>query len=71
LFFWGRCLPSAADAPVHCREEHQKALYNRIYRRTTFGNEDLFKTRRRRKSSAGCLVVFLVALALVVAAASF
>ena len=46
----------------------KKALYNRIYRRTTFGIEDLFKTRRRRKSSAGCLVVFLAALALVVAA---
>jgi hypothetical protein len=45
----------------------KKALYNRIYRRTTFGIEDLFKTRRRR-SSAGCLVVLLAALTLVVVA---
>jgi hypothetical protein len=44
----------------------KKALYNRVYRRTTFGIEDLFKTRRRR-SSAGCLVVLLAALTLVVA----
>jgi len=36
-------------------------------RRTTFGIEDLFKTRRRR-SSAGCLVVLLAALVLVVVA---
>ncbi len=43
----------------------RKALYNRVYRRTTFGIEDLFKTRRR-KSSSGCLVVFVVAAALVV-----
>jgi hypothetical protein len=42
----------------------KKALYNRVYRRTTFGLEDLFKTRRRR-SSAGCLVVLLAAAALV------
>jgi hypothetical protein len=45
----------------------KKALYNRVYRRTTFGIEDLFKTRRRR-SSAGCLVVLLAALTLVVVA---
>jgi hypothetical protein len=42
----------------------KKALYNRVYRRTTFGLEDLFKTRGRR-SSAGCLVVLLAAAALV------
>jgi len=42
----------------------KKALYNRVYRRTTFGIEDLFKTRRRR-SSAGCMIL-LAALALVV-----
>ncbi|HUY31346.1 MAG TPA: hypothetical protein VMV69_01090 [Pirellulales bacterium] len=36
-------------------------------RRTTFGIEDIFKTRRRR-SSAGCLIVLLAALALVVVA---
>jgi len=33
----------------------RKALYNRIYRRTTFGVEDLFKTRRR--AGSGCLVL--------------
>ncbi|HUY32795.1 MAG TPA: hypothetical protein VMV69_08435 [Pirellulales bacterium] len=46
----------------------KKALYNRIYHRTTFGIEDLFKTGRRRKSSAGCLIVLVVALTLVAAA---
>jgi hypothetical protein len=35
-----------------------KALYNRIYRRTTFGIDDIFKTRRR--ASPGCLVVLVV-----------
>jgi len=45
----------------------KKALYNRIYRRTTFGIEDLFKTRRRR-SSAGCLAVLLALVSLVVVA---
>jgi len=35
----------------------RKALYNRVYRRTTFGIEDLFDTRRR--SRAGCLVLLL------------
>lgn len=35
----------------------RKALYNRIYRRTTFGIEDLFRARRR--SQSGCLVLLL------------
>ena len=48
-------------------DQPQKVLYNRVYRRTTFGIEDLFKTRSRR-SSAGCLVVLLVVLTLVVIA---
>jgi len=34
----------------------KKAAYNRIYYRTTFGWQDLFRPRRRR-SSQGCLVV--------------
>lgn len=35
----------------------RKALYNRVYRRTTFGIEDLFRARRR--SQTGCLVLLL------------
>lgn len=34
----------------------KKALYNRIYHRTTFGIEDLFKAGRK----SGCLVVLIV-----------
>lgn len=46
----------------------RRAAYNRIYRRTTFGLGDLFKTRRRRRNpQAGCLVM-LLALATVSAA---
>jgi hypothetical protein len=45
-----------------------KALYNRVYRRTTFGIDDLFKTSRRRKSQAGCLVMVMVMAAMTVAA---
>jgi hypothetical protein len=37
-----------------------KALYNRIYRRTTFGIDDIFKTRRR--VSPGCLVILVILL---------
>jgi hypothetical protein len=37
-----------------------KALYNRVYRRTTFGIDDLFKTSRRRKSQAGCLLMVML-----------
>ena len=33
----------------------RKALYNRIYRRTTFGVEDLLKTQTR--AGSGCLVL--------------
>ena len=36
-----------------------KALYNRVYRRTTFGIDDLFKTSRRRRSQVGCLVMVM------------
>ncbi|TMA61269.1 MAG: hypothetical protein E6J80_00650 [Deltaproteobacteria bacterium] len=40
----------------------KKAAYNRIYRRTTFGIEDLLnKPRSRRKTSAGCLVALGIA----------
>jgi hypothetical protein len=38
----------------------RKAAYNRLYRRTTFGLGDLFKPRRRRQPSAGCLLVLLM-----------
>lgn len=37
----------------------RRAAYNRIYRRTTFGLGDLFKTRRRHSPQAGCLVMLL------------
>ncbi|MGO9245771.1 MAG: hypothetical protein ACLPT4_02560 [Verrucomicrobiia bacterium] len=37
----------------------KKAAYNRIYRRTTFSVDDLFKTPKRR-SSSGCLVAVLL-----------
>jgi hypothetical protein len=43
----------------------RKALYNRVYRRTTFGIEDLFKTRRR--ASPGCIVILAVLIGCVVA----
>src|SRR5438477_6263965 len=43
-----------------------KALYNRVYRRTTFGVEDLFKTRRR--SQTGCLVPAIVLIGCLAAA---
>ncbi len=39
----------------------KQAAYNRIYHRTTFGWQDLLKTRRRRRSSAGCLIVIAIA----------
>jgi len=37
----------------------KKAAYNRIYNRTTFGWQDLFKTARRRSASKGCLVIIV------------
>lgn len=40
----------------------RKAAYNRIYYRTTFGLDDLFRPRRRR-ASPGCLVVLVIFLA--------
>jgi hypothetical protein len=36
----------------------RKAAYNRIYRRTTFGLEDLFKASGNR-SGTGCLVIII------------
>lgn len=39
----------------------KRAAYNRIYRRTTFGIEDLFRKRRSSKEQGcGCLVVLLI-----------
>jgi hypothetical protein len=35
----------------------KKAAYNRVYNRTTFGWQDLLRTRRR--SSQGCLVMII------------
>jgi hypothetical protein len=40
----------------------RKAAYNRVYRRTTVGWQDLLPRRRRRRAAQGCLVV-VVALA--------
>jgi hypothetical protein len=37
-----------------------KALYNRVYRRTTFGIDDIFRTRR--KASPGCLILLVILL---------
>lgn len=43
----------------------KKYMYNKIYHRTTFGIEDLFKTSKRTKqSSGGCLSVFMILLGL-------
>jgi len=49
----------------------KKAIYNRIYRRTTFGIEDLFKTQRRRKSQAGCFVVAILWMTFALAVTSY
>lgn len=38
----------------------KKALYNRIYSRTTFGIGSLFRGRARRRSQAGCLVTIIL-----------
>ncbi|HEX5444467.1 MAG TPA: hypothetical protein VFW87_11580 [Pirellulales bacterium] len=43
----------------------RKAAYNRIYRRTTFGLGDLFKSPRRRSPQAGCLLMLLISSAVV------
>jgi hypothetical protein len=37
----------------------RKAAYNRLYRRTTFGLEDIFKFGKSKKKSAGCLLLLL------------
>ena len=39
----------------------KKAAYNRIYNRTTFGLNDLFRPRRR--ASSGCLLMIVASLA--------
>lgn len=44
----------------------RKAAYNRLYRRTTFGLDDLFRRRRRGSPQAGCFVLFIAAIAFVV-----
>ena len=43
----------------------KRAAYNRVYYRTTFGWQDLFKGGRRRQASQGCLLM-LVACASIV-----
>lgn len=48
----------------------RKAAYNRVYRRTTIGWQDLLPRRRRRRRAAqGCLVVVAVALGAALAVA--
>ena len=39
----------------------KKAAYNRVYYRTTFGLNDIFRTRRR--ASSGCLLVIVAMVA--------
>jgi hypothetical protein len=41
----------------------RKAAYNRIYRRTTFGWQDLLKSGRRRRAGQGCLIAVAMGLA--------
>jgi len=43
----------------------KKAAYNRIYYRTTFGWQDLFKLGRKRRASQGCLVMIAATVGLV------
>ena len=38
----------------------QKALYNRVYRRTTFSIFDLAKTSGNSSSNSGCCILFLL-----------
>jgi hypothetical protein len=44
----------------------KKAAYNRVYYRTSFGWQNLFKTRRR--SSSGCLLMIAIAATSLIAA---
>jgi hypothetical protein len=44
----------------------KNAAYNRVYYRTTFGWQNLLKTRRR--SSSGCLLMIAIALVGLIAA---
>ena len=46
----------------------KKAMYNRMYRRTTFGLEDIFKVGGKRRSQTGCLLFFVLLIWLAVAA---
>ena len=43
----------------------RKAAYNRLYRRTTFGLDDVLRTLRPRRSSStgGCLILFSLVMA--------
>lgn len=45
----------------------RRAAYNRVYYRTTFGWQDLFKPRRTRRPAAGCAIA--LAASLIVASA--
>lgn len=38
----------------------KRALYNRIYKRTTFGIEDLTKVTGNKPQRSGCLIMLLV-----------
>jgi hypothetical protein len=40
----------------------KKAMYNRVYHRTTFGIDSLLRPRRR--SSSGCLIMIVATVAL-------
>lgn len=39
----------------------RKALYNRVYRRTTFGIEDLFRQKATPGVACGCMAIALIA----------
>lgn len=41
----------------------RRALYNRVYYRTTFGLNDLLRPRRRRRRAGGCLLIVAALLA--------
>ena len=45
----------------------KKAAYNRVYRRTTFGVDDLFKTRRASRSGGCLLLIFVIMIGPVIA----
>jgi hypothetical protein len=47
----------------------KRAAHNRIYYRTTFGLNDLFRRRRRTRTARGCLLLIVAALATLALAA--